>query len=49
MPSLALPYLFRGAYAALAYVAQQPVSAYGWLESDEMIRRLALAEMTPGR
>jgi chromate transporter len=39
---------FGGAYAALAYVAQQAVSAYGWLEPDEMIQGLALAETTPG-
>jgi chromate transporter len=39
---------FGGAYAALAYVAQQAVGAYGWLNPGEMVRGLALAETTPG-
>jgi len=39
---------FGGAYAVLAYVAQQAVSAYGWLLPGEMVRGLALAESTPG-
>ncbi|WP_081747017.1 chromate efflux transporter [Arthrobacter sp. H5] len=39
---------FGGAYAVLAYVAQQAVSVYGWLAPGEMIRGLALAETTPG-
>jgi chromate transporter len=39
---------FGGAYAALAFVAQQAVNAYGWLQPGEMIRGLALAETTPG-
>lgn len=39
---------FGGAYAVLAYVAQQAVYAYGWLAPGEMIRGLALAETTPG-
>jgi chromate transporter len=39
---------FGGAYAVLAYVAQQAVSAYGWLAPGEMVRGLALAETTPG-
>jgi chromate transporter len=39
---------FGGAYAVLAYVAQQAVHAYGWLSSGEMVRGLALAESTPG-
>jgi chromate transporter len=39
---------FGGAYAALAYVAQQAVNAYGWLQPAEMVRGLALAETTPG-
>lgn len=39
---------FGGAYAALAYVAQQAVEAYGWLEAGEMLEGLALAETTPG-
>ncbi len=39
---------FGGAYAVLAYVAQQAVSVYGWLAPGEMVRGLALAETTPG-
>ena len=39
---------FGGAYAVLAYVAQQAVDVYGWLEPGEMVRGLALAETTPG-
>jgi chromate transporter len=39
---------FGGAYAVLAYVAQQAVTVYGWLSPGEMVRGLALAETTPG-
>ncbi|HEY5820411.1 MAG TPA: chromate efflux transporter [Propionibacteriaceae bacterium] len=39
---------FGGAYAVLAYVAQQAVNVYGWLLPGEMVRGLALAESTPG-
>ncbi|WP_312866347.1 chromate efflux transporter [Streptomyces boluensis] len=39
---------FGGAYAVLAYVAQQAVQTYGWLGAGEMARGLALAETTPG-
>ncbi|WP_341704536.1 chromate efflux transporter [Ferrovibrio sp.] len=39
---------FGGAYAVLAYVAQQAVSTYGWLSADEMLHGLGLAETTPG-
>ena len=39
---------FGGAYAVLAYVAQQAVTVYGWLAPGEMVRGLALAETTPG-
>ena len=39
---------FGGAYAVLAYVAQQAVQVYGWLAPGEMVRGLALAESTPG-
>ncbi|SDD51731.1 chromate transporter [Geodermatophilus telluris] len=39
---------FGGAYAVLAYVAQQAVEVYGWLQPREMVRGLALAETTPG-
>jgi chromate transporter len=39
---------FGGAYAVLAYVAQQAVEVFGWLAPGEMVRGLALAETTPG-
>ena len=39
---------FGGAYAILAYVAQQAVSAYGWLAPGEMLDGLGMAETTPG-
>jgi chromate transporter len=39
---------FGGAYAVLAYVAQQAVEAYRWLAPDEMLTGLGLAETTPG-
>jgi chromate transporter len=39
---------FGGAYAALAYVAQQAVEAYGWLAPGEMLDGLGMAETTPG-
>lgn len=39
---------FGGAYAVLAFVAQQAVDVYGWLAPGEMVRGLALAETTPG-
>ncbi|KST57909.1 chromate transporter [Methylobacterium sp. GXS13] len=39
---------FGGAYAALAYVAQQAVEHYGWLRPWEMLDGLGLAETTPG-
>jgi chromate transporter len=39
---------FGGAYAVLAYVAQQAVEVYGWLAPGEMVSGLALAETTPG-
>src|SRR4051812_24285836 len=39
---------FGGAYAVLAYGAQQAVQVYGWLAPGEMVRGLALAETTPG-
>jgi chromate transporter len=39
---------FGGAYAVLAYVAQQAVQGYGWLATGNMIDGLALAETTPG-
>jgi chromate transporter len=39
---------FGGAYAVLAYVAQQAVAVYGWLQPGEMLDGLGLAETTPG-
>ena len=39
---------FGGAYAVLAYVAQQAVEVYGWLRPEEMLTGLGLAETTPG-
>ncbi|MFZ2504347.1 MAG: chromate efflux transporter [Nocardioides sp.] len=39
---------FGGAYAVLAFVAQQAVHTFGWLSGAEMIKGLALAETTPG-
>ena len=37
-----------GAYAVLAYVAQEAVETYGWLQPGEMADGLGLAETTPG-
>jgi chromate transporter len=39
---------FGGAYAVLAYVAQQAVETYGWLSAGEMLDGLGMAETTPG-
>jgi len=39
---------FGGAYAVLAYVAQQGVENYAWLMPGEMLDGLGLAETTPG-
>jgi chromate transporter len=39
---------FGGAYAVLAYVGQQAVEVYGWLNAEEMLHGLGLAETTPG-
>jgi chromate transporter len=39
---------FGGAYAVLAYVAQEAVSGFGWLAPGEMLDGLGLAETTPG-
>ena len=39
---------FGGAYAVLAYVAQQAVDKYGWVTAGEMLDGLGLAESTPG-
>jgi chromate transporter len=39
---------FGGAYAVLAYVAQQAVEVYQWLRPGEMLDGLGMAETTPG-
>ena len=39
---------FGGAYAVLAYVAQEAVEHYGWLKPGEMLDGLGMAETTPG-
>jgi len=39
---------FGGAYAVLAYMAQQAVEIHGWLTAPEMVDALGLAETTPG-
>lgn len=39
---------FGGAYAALAYVAQEAVENLGWLMPGEMVDGLGMAETTPG-
>ena len=39
---------FGGAYAVLAYMAQQAVEVFNWLTPNEMLDGLGLAETTPG-
>ncbi len=39
---------FGGAYAALAYMAQEAVQTHGWLDASQMLDGLGLAESTPG-
>ncbi len=39
---------FGGAYAVLAYMAQEAVQGFGWLQPGEMTDGLGLAETTPG-
>jgi chromate transporter len=39
---------FGGAYAVLAYVAQQAVDNYHWVTAGEMLDGLGMAETTPG-
>ncbi len=39
---------FGGAYAVLAYMAQEVVTGFGWLSADQMMDGLGLAETTPG-
>jgi chromate transporter len=39
---------FGGAYAVLAYIGQQAVQHHGWLQPEQMMDGLGLAETTPG-
>lgn len=39
---------FGGAYAVLAYMAQDAVQHHGWLSTTQMVDALGLAETTPG-
>jgi chromate transporter len=39
---------FGGAYALLAYMAQEAVATYKWMTAPEMVDGLGLAETTPG-
>jgi chromate transporter len=39
---------FGGAYAVLAYIAQEAVETHGWLRPGEMLDGLGMAETTPG-
>lgn len=39
---------FGGAYAVLAYLAQEAVQGYGWVQPGEMVDALGLAESAPG-
>ena len=39
---------FGGAYSVLAYIAQEAVNTYHWLEPGEMLDGLGMAETTPG-
>lgn len=39
---------FGGAYSVLAYIGQQAVEKYRWLDPGEMLDGLGLAESTPG-
>ncbi|MEM1364873.1 MAG: chromate efflux transporter [Pseudomonadota bacterium] len=39
---------FGGAYAVLAYIAQDVVTNFGWLTQGQLIDALGLAETTPG-
>jgi len=39
---------FGGAYAVLAYMAQDVVTHFGWLNAGQMMDGLGLAETTPG-
>lgn len=48
MNSKATSLSFGGAYAAIAFAAQQGVEVYKWLTPGEMATALSLAESTPG-
>ncbi len=39
---------FGGAYSVLAFIAQQAVEVYAWLQPGEMLDGLGMAETTPG-
>lgn len=39
---------FGGAYAVLAWMVQDVVNGFGWLDADQMLDALGLAETTPG-
>ncbi|MBL8890832.1 MAG: chromate efflux transporter [Planctomycetaceae bacterium] len=39
---------FGGAYSVLAYIAQECVETYRWLEPGEMLDGMGMAESTPG-
>ncbi len=39
---------FGGAYAVLAYMGQDVVIGHGWLDAEQMMDGLGLAETTPG-
>lgn len=39
---------FGGGYAVLAWVAQEAVGTYGWLQPGQMLDGLGMAETTPG-
>jgi chromate transporter len=39
---------FGGAYAVLAYIAQEAVATFHWITPGQMLDGLALAETTPG-
>lgn len=39
---------FGGAYSVLAYIGEQAVNKYGWLEPPQMLDGLGMAETTPG-
>ncbi len=39
---------FGGAYAVLAFMTQEVVTGYGWIDTAQMLDALGLAETTPG-